>query len=90
MPGCSLSRHLFSHSVSEKTKVISEKSIFFVNHNSWNQYNYFLFITFFLLLIDNIKFYAIYPQEKVFRQIRAEQVLTPAKFQKWTDSFGHF
>ena len=61
MPGCGFLHPPFSHSVSEKTKVISEKSIFFVNHNSWNQYNYFLFITFYLLLINNIKFIVIHP-----------------------------
>ena len=39
---CTYPHLLFSFGVAKKAKVISEKTVFFVNINSWNQYNYFL------------------------------------------------
>ena len=51
---------LISHGVTAKTKVISEKSVLFVN-----QYNFFLKLKY-------IRFIIIYPKKQLFRQIWTE------------------
>ena len=40
--GCGLPHPLLSHGATKNAKVISEKSIFFVNISSSNQYDHFL------------------------------------------------